>query len=457
VSFEFEQPDIESCIKFHPKTGEIVAVNHHALAQMIVNAVPMATLIETKEILVYVRGHYVPNGLEIIHRILVQILAPYRKQNGQTVYSIYLLKEVANIIRGMTYVESSVFDENTDIINCKNGMLNWRTMEFTPHSPDYYSRIQLDVNYDPSATCPNILSVFNTILRKEDFRKALEFIAYCLYRKYPIQKAFILLGPGGTGKSHFIDIIRVMLGNENVSSTSMHDLEEDRFASSDLYNKLLNENGDLSQHTLPNVNVLKMLTSNKDIIRAQRKGERAFDFVNFAKIIFAANKLPRVKDDTTGFYRRIEILPFEHVFTEKEKAESAEKLKMLTDPRELSGLLNLVVPYLEPLLESGRFTNSFEVSEAKDQYKKQSDPVMAFIESHLKEVADECVAKERVYSEYTKFCHINHVDPMHAVPFGKALKQCLPWYQSGIRMFGDQRHTALLNTSLIPVTDLDQQ
>ena len=451
--YGIEQNDIETCLELHPKTHEVIAVNHHAIARLIVEKSPVATLVETGEMLFYARGHYVPNGEELIHRILVTMLAPYTKVNGQTAYNSHLLKEVLNIIRGMSYVESKRFDADLDIINCTNGLLNWRTGELLPHTPDYYSRIQINTAYDPDSECPNILSMFKTILRPEDFRKALEFIAYCLYRKYPVQKAFILLGPGGTGKSHFIDVIRALLSYENVSSTSMHDLEEDRFATSDLYNKLLNENGDLSQNTLPNVNTLKMLVSNKDTIRAQKKGEQAFDFVNFAKIIFAANKLPRVRDDTTGFYRRIEILLFEHVFSEQEKIESVDLLQRVTTPNELSGLLNLVLPYLEPLLESGRFSNSFEVSTAKDQYKKQSDPVNTFVELYIKEVADECVAKERIYKEYCKFCKINHVEPLHVVPFGKALKSCIPWYVSGIRDFGGCRHTALLNTMLIPVVE----
>jgi hypothetical protein len=36
------------------------------------------------------------------------------------------------------------------------------------------------------------------------------------------------------------------------------------------------------------IDTLKKLTSNKDRIRAQRKGEKAFNFVNFAKPIFGA-------------------------------------------------------------------------------------------------------------------------------------------------------------------------
>jgi len=452
MSFQdFGNEEVQSCFEYHPKMrDEIVAVNHAKLAHMIIRHAPIATLIESNEMVIYAAGRYHPNGKELVQKILVTILSGYHKTTGQTIYNSTLLKEVLGIIKGLTYQESSKFDANLDLINCKNGILNWRTGEFRPHSPDGtdFSRIQLDVVYDPKATCPTILRVFEKILRKEDFRKAMEFIAYCLYRNYPIQKAFILLGPGGTGKSHFIDIIRAMLGSENVCSTSMHDLEEDRFATSDLRNKLLNENGDLSQQTLPNVNILKMITSNKDVIRAQKKGEQAFDFINFAKIIFAANRLPRVKDDTSGFYRRIEILPFDHVFSEQERAESSDDLKQILDPYELSGLLNMVLPYLDPLLENGQFDNSFEVAEAKDEYKRQSDPIMSFVEQCLEEVADECVAKSVIYAEYKRFCKLNRIDPLHEVPYGKILKQCIPWYQHGIRDFGGERHTCLCNTRL---------
>jgi len=455
MSFQdFSDEEVRSCFEYHPKMrDEIIAVNHAKLAHMIIQHAPIATLIESGEMIIYAAGKYHPNGKELVQKILVTLLAGYRKTTGQTIYNSSLLKEVLGIIKGLTYQESKKFDSDLHLINCKNGILNWKTMEFRPHARDGsdFSRIQLDVKYDPDATCPTIYKVFKKIIRKGDFRKAMEFIAYCLYREYPIQKAFILLGPGGTGKSHFIDIIRAVLGSENVSSTSMHDLEEDRFATSDLMNKLLNENGDLSQEVLPNVNILKMITSNKDVIRAQKKGEQAFEFINFAKVIFAANKLPRVKDDTTGFYRRIEILPFEHVFTEQERVESADDLKRLLDPSELSGLLNMVLPYLEPLLENGRFDNSFEVATAKDEYRRQSEPVSSFVEMCIKEMADECVAKETIYAEYVRFCKLSHIEPLHPVPFGKALKMFIPWYQHGIRDFGGDRHTCLINTRLIRI------
>ena len=468
---DFTMEELELCFERNPvpKSGHgIIAINYHNIANMILQHVPMATIIETKQICSYVKGHYVNNGEEVIHKILVTLLGPQNRENGQTCYNSHVLKEVIGIIQGLTYVEAKQFDNNLDIINCTNGLLNWRTGELKPHRPSYYSRIQLNVNYDPDAVCPNILKVYETVLRKEDFRKALEFIGYCLYRSYPIQKAFILLGPGGTGKSHFIDTVCKMLGDDTISSVSMHDLERDRFATSDLYCKLLNSFGDMEQSTLPNVNILKMLTSNKDVIRAQKKGEKAFEFINYAKLIFASNKLPKVRDDTSGFYRRVEIIPFEHVFTreEQEISEADGLFEKITSPEELSGLLNLVLPHLNDLLERGFFHNSFTTATAKDTYKRASEPIASFVELYLDEVADVYVAKQTIYEEFCKFCIQNGIakerkDVLHIVPFGKILRQCVPWYQTAIRgpdeinacMWPDDnlRHPVLINTVLKPV------
>ncbi|HET7642255.1 MAG TPA: hypothetical protein VFK40_02005 [Nitrososphaeraceae archaeon] len=49
------------------------------------------------------------------------------------------MSEVMKFIMRKTYVNLEEFDSNIDIINLKNGLYNWKTDEFLPHSPDYYS------------------------------------------------------------------------------------------------------------------------------------------------------------------------------------------------------------------------------------------------------------------------------------------------------------------------------
>jgi putative DNA primase/helicase len=438
---------IEECIEVHPKTGFVTNINYNLVARWVLTQIPVATVVETKEMLIYHNGKYNKNGREVVHRLLVSALSPFMKETGQTCYSKHLFDEVLSIIKGLTYVHIAKFDSNLDIINVENGLLNWRTMELTPHDPEYYSQIQIPVKYDPDSTCSNIMKMLKTILRPEDMDKALEFIAYCLYRSYPIQKVFILLGPGSTGKSHFIDVVQSFLGIDNTASVSMHDLEKDRFATADLYNKLCNTFGDMEQTELPNVNILKMLTSNKDMIRAQKKNEHAFGFINFSKFLFATNKLARVRDDSSGFYRRVEILAFEHVF--KQEDYDPKLLSKVTSPQELSGLLNLVLPYLGPLLERNEFSNSFNAATAQDRYKVASEPIRMFIESHIREIADAVVAKDVVYSEYVKFCDKNGVKPVHPVWFGRSYRRMVPWCRDSIRDFGGIKRTCWLNTQLI--------
>jgi putative DNA primase/helicase len=434
------RPEIEKCFRMtettdeerkQGKVPEIVGINAQKFADLFLAKYPTVCILESKEILTYFNGRYVPNGAELIHKSLVTALAPYQKLGGVAAYSSYLYREVLDIIRATTYRSAAAIDNDLDIINVENGLLNWRTLQLKPHTPHYYSRIQHPVKYDPKAKCPSIEKVFKTVLEQEDYTKALEFIAYCLYRAYPIQKAFILYGPGGTGKTQFIEILCKLIGSDNVSSTSMHDLEEDRFATSELYNKCLNQFGDMEQTALPNVNILKMLTSGSDRVRAQRKREQPFDFVNFAKFIFGTNKLPIVKDDTTGFYRRIELLPFMHVFTEEEK--DMELLRTAKSDEELSGLLNLVIPHLELLLERGEFSNSCDTKEIKTKYKSTSDPIGAFIEDHIVEVAGIFTSKEDVYDAYCDFCMKYRLDPLPNNWFGRTFAKKLAHRKDGNR------------------------
>jgi putative DNA primase/helicase len=41
-----------------------------------------------------------------------------------------------------------------DLINVSNGLLNIRTRTLKPHSPDFLSPVQLPVQFDPKARCP---------------------------------------------------------------------------------------------------------------------------------------------------------------------------------------------------------------------------------------------------------------------------------------------------------------
>jgi putative DNA primase/helicase len=159
--------------------------------------------------------------------------------------STYTINEVINRVKDFTPVDRSKFDSNDDIINLKNGLLNIHAKEFTKHSPDHLSTMQLPVEYKPTADCPKIKKFLMEILPDaEDRLVILQLIGYCLYKTNKYEKAFILFGQGSNGKSTVIRVIEHFRGfttqRRNVSHVSLHDLAKNRFKPAELYGKLAN-------------------------------------------------------------------------------------------------------------------------------------------------------------------------------------------------------------------------
>src|SRR5512138_3493164 len=96
-----EMGKVDECLEFHSKFPTlVVGVNHYKLAEWILKTVPVATVLETGEILTYHNGMYIPNGKQYIHKILVAALTPFTRATGGTVYNDHIFREVLNIIRG---------------------------------------------------------------------------------------------------------------------------------------------------------------------------------------------------------------------------------------------------------------------------------------------------------------------------------------------------------------------
>ena len=187
---------------------------------------------------------------------------------------------------------------------------------------------------------------------------------------------------------------------------SLTNLANNKFAGSDLFGRLLDVVNEMDSGELLSSDLFKQITGgSKDPIRAERKYEHAFDFINFAKLAFATNKFPKSRDDTTGFWRRFEILLCYHVFTADEY--DTETLDHLTDPEELSGFFNVVIGMLPGLLERRAFTNEMTPEQVKEIWEGNSVPVVdfadRFIDAHA---ADQVIPKDALHQSFLKYCRL---------------------------------------------------
>jgi len=370
--------------KFQPKI----------LAEELMEKYKFITFKDNEQMYVYINGCYKP--------IAETLIKAECKKRLDKEYRINRVNEVIEYIKASTFVERR--EEPSNLIPLLNGVYDLNTDELKPHSPDYFFFNLLPIKYDPEAKCPEIEKFLEEVSNsKEDIEVLLEVIGYCLYRGYPIAKALILVGDGRNGKSTFLNLIKKLLGVENISSFSLQDLEENRFAKAFLYHKLANIYDDLPDRALMKTGVFKMLTGN-DNITAEEKFKQPFNFVNYAKLLFACNKLPEVYEDTTAFFERFIIIVFQKQFI----GENCDpyKLEKITTEKELSGLFNLVIPKLKRLLERGYFSYSKTTQQLREEYIRKSSPIQAFIMDCLTNDSDSFIEKKSLFNVFCAYCRM---------------------------------------------------
>jgi P4 family phage/plasmid primase-like protien len=202
-----------------------------------------------------------------------------------------------------------------DVLNVRNGLLDVNTLTLRPHSSDYLSSIQLPVSYNAQAKCPEWDKQIAATLPPDVGEAGVIYmlIAWLMLPLTFIQKAILLLGVGGTGRSTLLAAICAFLGRANVSAMSLQMLETHRFATVELFGKLANICADLPSTALETSSVFKQLTG-FDEIAVERKYHASHKIAPFARMLFSANEYPRSKDATGAFFQRWLVLRFDRTY-----------------------------------------------------------------------------------------------------------------------------------------------
>jgi P4 family phage/plasmid primase-like protien len=360
------------------------------------------------EMWIYKEGIYVPEGKSYIKEFCRSIL--------KDAFTTQICNQVIAKIEADTYIDHDEFF-NTNYIEevpLKNGILNIFTRELKPHTPKKIFFNKLPITYDLTAECHHALEHLRNVLRNEDdVQVLLEIFGYLLLKEYKIEKAFMFVGYGRNGKSKTIELMKRFLGAENCSGLPLKALHEESFSLSELFGKMANLAADLSKTDLEETGIIKALIG-RDYIQAKRKFLKDLNFVNYAKMIFAANELPKIYDTTDGFWTKWVLIEFPYKFvTQKQYNESGDKtglkiqdpeiISKITTEEELSGLLNLALDGLDRLLKQKDFSYSKNVKEVKDMWIRKSDSFTAFCYDHLEEDVDSEISKKELKKWYHKY------------------------------------------------------
>lgn len=362
-----------------------------------------------KRIWQYSGGVWLPNGEdELTMRVVLCTGSRYRKNH---------VNEVASIIKARTARINGLGPKN--LINVKNGMLDWETLELLPHDAKYFSTYQVNASWDPQSECPVTSTWMESLFDLEIIKLLWQVIGVAIYPGLGFQKAIALIGGGLNGKGTLLRLCHALLPESAICSIDPKVLATDRFASAELFGKTANICGDIERFTFNSTAEFKKITG-EDVTSAQRKNGHPFTFQSEATMVFSGNKMPASRDVSFGWFRRWLIIPM----TRRIEGPPDRTLNQrMAD--ELDGVLLRAVLGLREAMDQGGFDEPSICKDALLEYEYSCNTSALFVNEKLdfSESYVEPISRKLLYDSHVSFCRERRLEPDTRTRFYEMLEE----------------------------------
>ena len=320
----------------------------------------------------------------------------------------------------------------------RNGLYDLKEDRMVPFSLDIVVTNVIPWDYNPDAYDELADRTLDKISCFDPEIRSLleESIGYCFFRQNELSKTFILTGSGANGKSTYLDMVKHVLGRPNYVALDMDELAE-RFSTSSMFGKLANIGDDSNDDYLQGkaLSQFKRLTSGNDL-KGELKGQDVFFFKPYIKMFFSFNALPRMKNKGFGaIKRRLVIIPFNAHFSKEDPDYDAGITWKLKTQSVAEYLIRIGLDGLKRVLEHQDFTESQKVKNEVDQFEKDNNPLLLFLEEVPEDEILNHSTKE-VYARYDTFCNDNGFQRMAMQTFTKEVKKELKCDRKDTRIEG---------------------
>lgn len=326
---------------------------------------------------VYVNGYYKYIS-DNEFKGFIKSFIPYQLRKSREINEIFI-----DLTTEMKFVDYEELNSNEDIINFEDGILNLKTWELEPHSPDILSTIQIPAKYkdieaaDGTAyefekymltLCNNDMDIYILLL------ECLGMVISNIYA-YRTKKSLFLVGEGNTGKSQLKKLAEYLVGYNNVSNIDLKKVN-DRFGAASLYQKRLAGCNDMSYQRIEDMSIFKQLTGG-DSIEIEFKNKNPFNFLYKGFLWFNCNKLPLFGGDTGKWvYERIMPVYCNNVIP-KEKQDPYLFEKML---KEKNSILKNALIALRQVIDNGyKFDEPQILNNSRALYEIENNTLLTFV------------------------------------------------------------------------------
>ena len=204
----------------------------------------------------------------------------------------------------------------------------------------------------------------------------LEIIGYVLSDYTNAKAGFFFVGASNSGKSTVLELVRKILPESAVTTIPLYRLEN-RFNLARLADARVNICTELSEKSFSSVDIFKIMTSN-EVVTAEHKGSKPFEFRIKCKSLNAGNMLPDIKgvEGIGAIINRMIILLFPKSISQER--QDLRLLDKLWEERD-----SIFSEALDALVELKKrnfiFTEPEDSLKIKQQLQLQEDSLDSFL------------------------------------------------------------------------------
>ncbi|MEQ9810181.1 phage/plasmid primase, P4 family [Streptococcus jiangjianxini] len=322
---------------------------------------------------------------------------------------------------------STIREINDNYVALGNGLLNCQTMALEPYNPSVIVTRRIDYPYNADRQEPTIngwkpTEWLKSVLDDDDelFDLAIQILKSVVTGK-TLERLFWLQGKGGSGKGSFQQIIADMVGESNIASLKVDELDGmNRFGTSALIGKSVVIGDDVQKDVrIKNTSTIFSLVTG-DPLKIEEKGKTPYTLRLRLPVVQSSNGFPKMEADKGAITRRFVVVPFKKAY--QGKPNRAIKNDYLRRSEVLEYFLKLAIetPWQDIEAKASQ--------EALANNIKDSEPIVGFVESFFTDELESTFLPNEfvwyIWGFYTDYYKVKDYTPSEA--FHKEVKANLP-------------------------------